>query len=138
MAIELKSIQIVAISNFLSSKDVSKAKEDLSQGSEENIKFIVVFEEGPKLVIDSIVKKGMDVEKKVPAALPQKAMLMHLLAKMPVQVRDKFLRDFADNKIPELPTNKINELEEAWESVTGHTIRNTNGMVRVNSNVTIS
>lgn len=134
---DMTAEQVVAITGFMATKDVNKAKSDMQQESQSVVKFRVKFEDGPELEVQSEVKKGKDVEMNVTASLPQKAMLMHLLSKMSGQVRQKFLRDFANGEIPEIPEDKQKEVEKNWEEVAGQTNKKTNGKVYVKSVITL-
>lgn len=136
--ITMEALHVVALTNFLAAKDTKQAKQNLPENFEQNCRFVVVFEDGPKVDVDALVKKGEDTVMNVTASLPKQAMLMHLLAKMPKQVRQKFLRDFANGEVPEISEELEKEMMADWQTVANETKKTTSGKVKVASQVKIS
>jgi len=117
---EMTAEKKLAISLVVPSKEVSAAKAELEPESLQHVDFYVH--------VKGVLKKGKDVQKKVPAALPQADLLKALLAKMNRATRQAFLRDFVAGKL-EVPEELDRELKEDWDAVAETTVRRTNGRV---------
>jgi hypothetical protein len=130
----MNAYKTAALANLISEKINKAAKGAIPQESSEVVNFTVTFEDGESVKVQSIVKKGKDSSRPVPASFPMKEMFAAMFSKMNGVTVEAFIKQFMNGEI-KATAERYDEFEAAWDALAATTMKKVTGSVKVSAKI---